>query len=388
MKKTLIALAALAATGAFAQSSVTISGNLDAGAKFVSAPTSANSGAGPTNGSSQAIAGSNTSTNAIVFKGTEDLGGGMKANFVLEMNPSLVQSSSAANAQASAVYTGTPFNGEQFLGLSGNFGEVKLGTPNSGFFVVSGMAQPFGTALGGGFSSGWGRLGTVGYGVNQTIQGQLASNRIIRHEKTIQYTSPTMSGFKAMVEYAAGNDYSATATSNSETWKNLAVTYSNGPLNIGYSWANVAVGAYSVDIPYTGALALATTSLPANSSITYNMLSANYAFGATTVYGGYTTTKHNAGDNQVTVEDASSWNLAAKYALSANTNLMANFVQRNTNLYGVGGARVYGLGADYLLSKRTNLYARYENIDNNTGGLATAGGSVTNTTAVGVRHQF
>ena len=70
MKKTLVALAALAATASFAQSSVTISGQLDAGI----AATSSVTGVSNTN-----LVGGLYGANRLRFVGVEDMGGGMKA---------------------------------------------------------------------------------------------------------------------------------------------------------------------------------------------------------------------------------------------------------------------------------------------------------------------
>ncbi len=74
MKKTLVAIAALAATGAFAQSSVTIDGVVDAGYQSV------NYKGNTVNG----IAGNGSSTSQLNFRGTQDLGGGAKASFLYE----------------------------------------------------------------------------------------------------------------------------------------------------------------------------------------------------------------------------------------------------------------------------------------------------------------
>jgi len=95
MKKTLIAIAALAATGAFAQSSVTISGVMDVGLQMATIQnhaTTAAAGLAPLNGTfnkTNSFASSNTATTAINIAGVEDLGGGMKASFFIETNPDM-----------------------------------------------------------------------------------------------------------------------------------------------------------------------------------------------------------------------------------------------------------------------------------------------------------
>ncbi|MGE8396727.1 MAG: porin, partial [Comamonas sp.] len=74
MKKSLIALAALAASGfAMAQSSVTLFGVVDTGVTYVDGGTN---WSGLTSG--------NNATSRLGFRGVEDLGGGLKANFWLE----------------------------------------------------------------------------------------------------------------------------------------------------------------------------------------------------------------------------------------------------------------------------------------------------------------
>ena len=107
MKKSLIALAALAATSAFAQSSVTLYGRAEAGVDLgyrvtTSGTTSGFSvvGGALVPGAPAAVA-TGTSTDKpgfrvsdgqsqgqgssrFGFRGTEDLGGGLKANFVME----------------------------------------------------------------------------------------------------------------------------------------------------------------------------------------------------------------------------------------------------------------------------------------------------------------
>jgi len=108
MKKSLIALAALAATTAFAQSSVTISGQLDAGFSSVKLGNNATQDQMNTgiHGASR-----------LRFVGTEDMGGGNKANFWLEMQP---------NFQTGSV-SGDLFNRGAWLGLQGGWGELRLG---------------------------------------------------------------------------------------------------------------------------------------------------------------------------------------------------------------------------------------------------------------------
>ena len=108
MKKTLIALAAVASTAAFAQSSVTIDGMVSLGVV-------------KTNDKEAALDSLN-GTNQIRFRGVEDLGGGLKANFVLaqRFSPESGGNDGTANGRPT-------FQGESTVGLSGGFGAVKVG---------------------------------------------------------------------------------------------------------------------------------------------------------------------------------------------------------------------------------------------------------------------
>jgi len=129
MKKSLIALAALAATASFAQSSVTISGTFDAGYKNVNGQDNTKD--------SKNIGGNNTATSNVTFAGTEDLGGGLKAEFKGVALINVVSGQTGNAADGSTIAKGAfsqnqnLFNDEIWVGLSGGFGAVKLGAPNS-----------------------------------------------------------------------------------------------------------------------------------------------------------------------------------------------------------------------------------------------------------------
>jgi len=90
MKKTLVALAALAATASFAQSSVTISGRLDLGMSNLKTTNSLGVTTSSTTRTDLTGNQSGRTTSRLTFAGTEDLGGGLRANFNIEtgLNPS------------------------------------------------------------------------------------------------------------------------------------------------------------------------------------------------------------------------------------------------------------------------------------------------------------
>jgi predicted porin len=405
MKKTLVAAAASAAVGAFAQ--VTITGNVDLGFRSIASQA--------TTSNLNQISANGMSTTALAFKGTEDLGGGLKAGFSMETSFGIVDTSLANDAApsvaaATQAYTGAFFNSEAFVSVAGGFGEVRAGVPNSALFQIQGLTQPFGTATGSGYSSTYSRMGylnkhTLNNGLGGA-QGGGSSVRVIRMPNTIQYYTPTMAGLRGMVEYSAGNDNQTSPTSaanNSPTFMGLMVAYTQGNLNLGFALNTIKTGANPV---FTNSLITATSTsistaggtptitisttttsaVAANTDVSYQVIGGNYKMGANTFYAGLTTLRSSAGD-----EDSQSWNLAYKYDLSPNTSLIANKISQSSSLAITSSTTqnlnrsLIGLGVNHNLSKRTTLYARYESVDTNTDNNATG---ETNTTFVGIRHQF
>ena len=113
MKKSLIALAVLASSGAaMAQSSVSVYGLLD-----VWVGSQKNTTNGVTAGSFGKMASNEgLATSRLGFMGTEDLGGGLKANFQIETTVGLDQPAATSLGDR-----------QSWVGLSGGFGEVQLG---------------------------------------------------------------------------------------------------------------------------------------------------------------------------------------------------------------------------------------------------------------------
>jgi predicted porin len=130
MKKSLVALAVLAASGAsFAQSSVTAYGILDIWAGTVKTED----GVAGTSLTQTKLDSGGVSHDRWGFKGSEDLGGGLKANFNLEQGFTLDNGAHDAGS--------TGFNRYAWVGLSGGFGEIKLGKTATAFDDVNGASD-------------------------------------------------------------------------------------------------------------------------------------------------------------------------------------------------------------------------------------------------------
>lgn len=197
MKKTLIALAAVAATGAaFAQSSVTLSGTVDTGIQKTGS------------GQPLQMVASRLGTSNWTISGTEDLGGGLKAIFKV---------STAFNSDdGTATSANALGNNDMFVGLQGDFGSLKLGRSfNPAFFYALTANSTKGVT---GYTTRAGTLRTDGvYVANQVL-----------------YTTPNMSGFTAQVSYAPSEAVGSKAHTG------LGIGYSAGPLAVNYAYSKLA----------------------------------------------------------------------------------------------------------------------------------------------------
>lgn len=364
MKKTLIALAAIAATSAFAQSSVQIDGVLDAGFQQVS-----NKGVNTSDIGSNASA-----TSGLNFRGTEDLGGGLKANFRFESNWNPVANNAVTNAGTAQSTFG---NGELRLGLSGGFGEVQLGRVNLPTLSVLGMGTPLGTTnYGNGFGAGHNN-GVVS--VTDSPATADAAGNHVRRNNAVRYFSPSFSGFQVHLYNVSKVDVNS-ATADHRGVVEGALTYVNGPITIGY-----AQNTESANTALAGA---------AQYDSSNQTLAGNYNFGnGLTVYALSQRAKRS--DDSL---DRLSTLIGARYVTGAHTFavVVGNSKDSGTataaqiNLGKGKTSNLASLGYDYALSKRTALYGRYENIndDGNVLGGNTANDNKRTRTALGLRHTF
>ncbi len=205
MKKHLIAVAALSAlsSAAFAQSTVTLYGALDASVAYGKNAVGKHSATYVNDSAIQ--------SSLWGLKGSEDLGGGLKANFNLQGD--VAMDTGAANAEF--------FRREANVSLSSaDTGELRVGRTLSPAYVNSqgGVILP-GNSIGVSMAVG------LGYGAD------------IFTRNAVTYYSPVMSGVKATVQYAFGER--AGTTDNSDRKVATSVTYSDGPLRAGLAGEEV-----------------------------------------------------------------------------------------------------------------------------------------------------
>jgi predicted porin len=203
MKKSLLALAVLSAFAgaASAQSSVTLSGRVDAGLIRSAGQWS--------------MGGSQSGYNALTFSGREDLGGGMNAFFTLNhrfaiQNGNVNPGGNAADPQQ--------FYRNAFVGLGGGFGDVRLGRILMPLQDFNGSFDAFDTGYVGTTHTG---------GINATV----------RANSTVYYRTPSLGGLSVHAAIAAGEGQSApVGTSQSERPMGFAVAYAAGPVRVALAY--------------------------------------------------------------------------------------------------------------------------------------------------------
>lgn len=229
MKKSLIALAVMAASGAaMAQSSVTLFGVVDEAVSYVNGKQNWNG-----------INSGGNATSRIGFRGVEDLGGGLKANFWLEAG---LNADDGSGKSGGATGNGLEFKRRSTVGLEGAFGEVRLGRDLTEAYKATSRYDVFGN-VGFGQSRLWadnvvGNVTVINPVTGVAVKtGEGAQTTTQRVSNMITYVSPNFSGFKAAVNYGFGeaNDATGTYSNRASRYIGGGLTYDNGPLSLGLS---------------------------------------------------------------------------------------------------------------------------------------------------------
>lgn len=300
MKKSLIALAVagvMAAPAAFAATS-----NVDVYGKI---RVSINSIDGDWGMMDQA--------SRIGFKGSEDLGGGLKAIWQVEsgfqatgdQEWELWPGDSGSLDQAKNALAGR----NTFVGLSGGFGTFLMGRHDTPY-KLAGSADLFADTLGDAQGAG----GVIG-----------AGRFDLRADSAIAYITPDFSGFHAAV--AIVSDYGLPQDDIADAWS-LALVYGNGPLKLTAGYEDHMDAADETAWKING----------------------SYSFGDLTVGATYES-------QEVMGTDYDNWLASVAYGMGPIT-LALQYGDTEAN-----GFKQWTLGAIYALSKRTNVAVAYSNID-------------------------
>ncbi|ONS91833.1 porin [Burkholderia cenocepacia] len=383
MKKSLLALVALGAFAgaAHAQSSVTLYGIIDEGLLF-------NNNAGGKH--LYSMASGVMQGSRFGLRGTEDLGGGLKAIFTLE-NGFDVNSGKLGQG-------GLMFGRQAYVGLSSQYGTVTLGRQYDSVVDFVGPLEA---------GDQWG-------GYIAAHPGDLDNfNNAYRVNNAVKFTSQSYGGFTFGGLYSFGGQ--AGQFAKNQVWS-LGAGYNNGPLVLGVGYLNARTpnqfgGMFnngstssSVSSPIYGAYA--------NNANTYQVIGAGgaHTFGAATIGATYSNTKFKGFSAGPFVNQTATFNngeINFKYQLTPALILGAAYdYTQGSKIDGNSAAKYHqgSLGVDYFLSKRTDVYAIgvYQHasgnvLDSNGNVLKAtaainglAGSSTSNQVAarVGIRHKF
>jgi predicted porin len=359
MQKKLIALAVagLASTAAFAQTNVTIYGIVDYGYSYrfddrgLDSLTNKVSANGP-NSSSRLDSGIQ-SGNRLGFKGTEDLGNGLKAVFLAEMG---FTADTGYAAQG-----GRTFGRQIYAGLSGNFGTAVGGRLYTPYYTMMLQYDPFANGTMGAYSNVWTptNIGGVGGLMNP-----------IRVDNAVAYISPSFGGFTVTGAFSNNADGGDSLSNNAQNNTVYAIKgdYAGGAFTAGANYHAIQAG----------------TSLAAVKNIQDFTLGLGYDFKFMKLTGVYSWNEADFSAAGVNTATLNNWLLGASAPFGKWT-AKASYIYSDGNKAAGGDAQQLAIGADYALSKRTNLYSAYSWIDNsdqrlngvgdgsNTGGYASNG---------------
>lgn len=297
------------------------------------------------------------------FRGTDDLGNGLSAVFVLETG---FQGDTGAIGQG-----GLLFGRLAYVGLRGRFGSVLAGRQYTPEYLVVAFADPFGS----------------GYVADSKNIVATSGNAFSRMDNTFKYLSPTVAGLTVELAAAPGE-----ASSDSTAGRQIggSIAYAAGPLQvrIGYHHrhndtatqkntesARNAVVAAVYDFSVIKAHALYGVNRGFNSSVLRN--TAN-PFGQPTA--------------PVASTDSRDTLVGLTVPLGPHT-LLASYIQKDDRTTHNQDANQIAIGYRYTLSKRTSVYAVYAHIENRNGagytsGNASESGTGNRGTSVGMSHAF
>lgn len=333
---------AACASAASAQSQVTIFGIVDAAATQIKNGSA---------GSLTSLSSGQASTSRLGFRGVEELGGGLKADFWLEGQLDMDDGGSGFNFQRRST-----------VSLTGSFGELRIGRDQVPSYL------------------NWGNFDLwsyVGVATTANLRGSFlslgGSTTGVRASNTIGYWTPVVGGFSGHFMVAAGEGV------------------------IGNKYAGARLGYESKTLEVSAAVSKTYKSGTALDDLTTQSIGVSYDFGPVYVVAAYEKAEYSNLDRELVTlgvrVPVGQGRIKAQYAKSSGTGPTTRPQQYDATLIGVG--------YDYRLSRRTSLYVNYGRIDND--GTTVTGGTFTTTGngpsgirrgetstgyQLGVRHSF
>lgn len=394
MKKTFITLAVLGAIApaAQAQSAVTIYGIVDASVNYTSKALLPGTKTGAT-GSKLSVDSGIVTGSRLGFKGTEDLGGGLKALFQLEMGFK-VDTGALDGANNGVANTNTLFRRLSVVGLSGNFGSVLLGRQTD---VAYQLGQ-------------WTSVGDFG-GITGAVGHTLDRFEGVRTNNSIRYDTANYGGFSVSAIYGFGEVAGQNAAGQA---LGVGAQYASGPLALFAAYYQSKLGASATDISSDTSTLVAGNGKAGDIAVKVFNLGTSYQAGPARLYGNWSQVKQplatvatipasgvlpsgyiigGANNSKTNI-----YELGVNYAISGPLHLLASVQHSVLDFAGnglpTGKLTQINLGTDYFLSKRTDLYAIVSSLratnTYNPGVDGSAAGQNNNqaVASLGIRHRF
>jgi predicted porin len=282
MKKHLIAAAVAGALAVPAMAQVTVYGIMDVAVRSSSPDAGA---------STTTMVSGSFHTSRLGFRGTEDLGGGLKASFTLE--------------GVVAVDTGATTLGsrESSVALSGGFGEIRLGRTDTSQSEAIDLIAHFAN------------IGNFGLNGAPEYTADAAD--------TIRYTSPSMGGVTIQVGQTLGDERTGGQDLNS-----ISLAYAAGPFSVGVAYDDVGTDSYrAIGARYNAgafAVGLHVGERDAATKIDVMGLSARADLGGgLAAHAGYRSTETGTAEVKIT-------NIGLSKALSKRTTLVGMYQDTDT----------------------------------------------------------
>ena len=320
------------------------------------------------------------STSQLSIAGTEDLGGGLKASFVINSNITGV--------------SGTAFGDrDRFVALEGNFGSVRIGK------FAPDAAKNF-HAQSAAVSVNQGSL----YGLTSTSStsgprfATFTAGSFERNDGNVEFKSPSFGGFTVSANYGTSkSDDSTLAGEANTTQSGLGLAYANGPLSISAGLNTRDADTQFVAASNSTTTPVITTAAVADSKVKadLNWIGASYDLGVAKLFATNVSRKDKTTANtgvQTTNADVNVTALGVSVPVNAftfNATFYTGKDKAPALSTGENKLSGYQLSARYAMSKRTSLYALIgENEVKRDGGNTTSIARKDTLSAVGIVHTF
>lgn len=370
LKKSLLPQLSLVLLGAssgaaIAQSNVSIYGVADVAIQNIKNGNPAGSRTLLTSGQAQG--------SRLGFKGSEDLGDGLKANFILEAGINIDTGTSAQSGRA--------FGRRSLVGLSGDFGSVDFGREKTINALFIQAFDPFGGLY---INGATGLRSLYFYGNNtpntQPLGAALTGQSAGRIGNAIFYNTPNWDGFRGSATYGLGEVAGSTKLGSSI---GVTLRYTKFDWDIGYS--------YSQENQQVGSSVI-------NNKRSANSFAVSHQFGVFTPVFIYEKQKADLPySGFATATDQKNFSVGSNVQFNPSNSFKFSFTKITddtlvSNAAGtVGDAKQWGFAFQHNLSKRTDFYISFATTTQDRN--SAKAGALTNGADVrdflfGIRHKF